>query len=406
MSGPGLRRAVVLATAAALLWAVSANGIAAGLTRSGNIEAAAAIAPDAERLSRRAERLFFANRFADAATDARLALALSPINTRAARVLGLSELGLRHDATGLAAMEAAAAGGWRDNPTQLWTLQAALAAGATDAAMERADALIRRDTIPDQIFAALRTRLADPGLRASLVARLADEPDWRGLMFLDWRHAQPGDLPGIGHLVADIDRSGRPATELELFPLIERLLELGAVRPARALWQARAPRVGWNAGNLLYDGRFAVARAQRIAGTPPRFQWWIDPEATGLASIGDGQEGGAALRLASTSGSSATLARQTLMLAPARYLLLARLRAAGPRDIGAFTFAVRCYPRGIDLPLPEPRIDQTGPGRLRYATSVTVPADCPRQDLLVRSSGEAVVSTTIDLSEITLRPGI
>jgi hypothetical protein len=401
----GLRRLFIALLFAAAAWLVAANGVAAQLVGAGSPSLAATIAPDADRLSRHAQALFFERDYAAAAAAARRALALSPLQVRAARVLGQSELALGHEEAGLAAMEVAGQGGWRDNVTQLWIMQAALGGGDYDEALQRADALIRRAALTDRLFADLRPWFAEPAFRAALVKRLGDGPDWRAQLFLDWRKAAPGEVPGIVQLIADIDRSAAPVTDLELFPLTERLLELGAIGPAHALWLARAPRAGWAPGNLVYDGRFAVARSRQYGERPPRFEWWVDPAQTSLASVDVAADGrGGSLRIASNAGDPVELARETLMLAPGRYRLLARIAAQTGRDVAGLDFALRCYPRDADLPLEDRRVAQAGIGQLRYQGAATVAAGCVRQDLIVRIAGGEPVGGDVAIAEVAVVP--
>jgi len=390
--------------AAAAAWLVASNGLAAHLARAGDPASAVALAPDADRLARHAEQLLSAGHLVEAAGAARRALALSPLQTRAARVLGQVELALGHEDTGIAAMNAAAQGGWRDSPTQGWMMQAALASGDYAEGLRRADALIRREAVSDQLFGAFRDWFAEPEFRVALAARLADKPIWRGKLFLDWRHANADQLPGIEQLVADIDRGAQAATDLELFPLIERMLELGQVAQARALWQAKAPRTGWSKGNLLYDGRFEVAGSRAWGEVSPRFEWWVDPDRAGLATVGPAPDGrDSALRIAGSADPAAVYARQTLLLAPGRYRLVARIFALPARDAASITFALRCYPDDRDVPLGDAQIDPLGGDRLRYASAVAVPAGCARQDLIVKASG-ASVAGTVSIGEIAIVP--
>lgn len=399
-----IRQWASAAAAAAAAWLVASNGLAAHLARTGDPASAVALAPDADRLARYAEQLFGAGRFAEAGDAARHALALSPLQTRAARVLGQAELALGHEDAGIAAMNAAARGGWRDSPTQGWMMQAALASGDYAEGLRRADALIRREAVSDTLFGAFRDWFAEPGFRAALVARLADKPIWRGKLFLDWRHANADQLPGIVQLVANIDRSAQATTDLELFPLTERVLELDQAAQARALWRPKAPRAGWSSGNLLYDGRFEVAGSRAWGETPPRFEWWVDPDRASLATVGPAPNGrGSALRIAGGTDPAATYARQALLLAPGRYRLVARIFALPARDVAAITFALRCYPADRDLPLGDARIDPLGGDQLRYAIAVAIPGGCPRQDLIVKASGTSIADT-LSIGEIAVVP--
>jgi hypothetical protein len=398
-------RGLILLVAAGLTWLVLANGVAAGMALGGDYAGAARFAPDADRLSLRAQQLYFAKDYAGARAVAHQALRLSPIQTRAIRVAGMADLALGHEDAGLRAMNAAALGGWRDNATQLWVMQMALYGGDNDSAMQRADALVRRATIPDRVFAAFRAMAGNASFRDSLIGRLADQPDWRGLMFLDFRRSAPAELPGVIALIGELDRTPRPVSDLEIFPLVERLLELGQIGPAYDLWHARAPRAGLRPGDLAYDGGFAVALAHRGAPSVPRFEWTVDPDATGLATVEPAAAGaGAVLRARSDAGATVTLATQALVLAPGRYALTMDITAQGERDLAGFAVTVRCPGRSGNLTPDNLGLHSLGSDRLRLATMIEVPAACPRQDLVIRARGGTPVGATIMIGNVALRP--
>nr|WP_299854186.1 hypothetical protein [Sphingomonas bacterium] len=385
------------------MWLVLANGVAAGMALAGDDAGAARVAPDADRLSLSAQQFYFAKDYAGARALADRALRLSPIQTRAIRVAGMAELALGREDAGLRAMNAAALGGWRDNATQLWIMQMALYGGDNDSAMQRADALVRRATVRDQVFAAFRAMVGNGAFRRSLIVRLSDQPDWRGLMFLDFRRSAPAELPGVIALIGELDRTPRPVSDLEVFPLVERLLELGQIGAAYDLWHARAPRAGLRPGNLAYDGRFAVALAHRGALSVPRFEWAIDPDATALATVEPAADG-AVLRARSDAGATATLATQALALAPGRYALSMDIAAQGERDLAGFAVTASCPGRGAALTPDAPVLHPLGSDRLRLATTIDVPADCARQDLVIRARGGTPVGATIMIGNVAIRP--
>jgi hypothetical protein len=396
-------RGLILLAAAGLMWLVLANGVAAGMALGGDYAGAVRLAPDADRLSLSAQQLYFARDYRGALAEAHRALRLSPIETRAIRVAGMAELALGHEDAGLRAMNAAALGGWRDNATQLWVMQMALYGGDNASAMQRADALVRRATVRDQVFAAFRAMAGNAAFRRSLIVRLEDQPDWRGLMFLDFRRSAPGELPGIMALIGEIDRTARPVSDLEVFSLVERLLELGQIGPAYDLWHGRAPRAGFAPGNMVYDGGFAVALAHRSAPSVPRFEWNIDPDASGLATVEPAADGhGAVLRARSDAGAAATLASEALTLAPGRYALTMDIGAGGARDLAGFAVALRC-PGGDDLAPGDPGVHQLGNDRLRLVAAIEVPAHCIRQDLVIRARGGTPVGATIAIANVAVR---
>jgi hypothetical protein len=302
------------------------------------------------------------------------------------------------------AMNAAGRGGWRDNPTQLWTLQMALYGGDYDTAMQRADALIRRNTIPDQVFAAFRAMNAEPGFRKSLITRLDDQPDWRGLMFLDLRRASASEIPAAAQLIADLDRTPRPVTDLELFPILERMTELGAADQAYRFWHGKAPKAGWSGDNQLYDGAFAVASKRQGMGSIPRFEWTIDPAGSGLASVEAAPNGqGVALRASTDAGESATLATQQLLLAPGRYQIGARIFARSERDMAGFEFTLRCIADKTDIAFEDQRLQQLRLDQLQYSAMLQIPTGCARQTLDIRARGGTPVGATVSITDLALR---
>ena len=389
---------------AALLGLVAANGIAAGLAVGGDYATATALAPAANHLSHRAQDLFFAGRNDAAIATARAALRIAPLNTRAIRVIGEAELARGHDDAGVDAMNAAARGGWRDNATQIWTLQMALSGGDYDTALERADALIRRNTIADKVFAAFRAMNAEPGFRRSLIARLDDQPDWRGLMFLDLRHASGSEIPPAIQLIADIDRTPRPVADLELFPILERMTELGSADQAYRFWRGKAPRAGWNGDSQLYDGGFVVAGKRQGMGSIPRFEWTVDPDGSGLASVEAAPNGqGVALRASTDAGDSAVLATQQLLLGPGTYRIGARIFARSERDMAGFEFTLRCVVDKTDIPFADQRLQQLRLDQLRYSATLQVPASCARQTLDIRARGGTPVGASVSITDLVLR---
>lgn len=402
-----LRWGVATLGGGALLGLVVTNGIAAGLASGGDYATATALAPNADHLSRRAQDLFFAGRHDAAIATARAALHLAPLNTRAIRVIGQAELARGHDDLGLDAMNAAARGGWRDNPTQVWTLQMALSGGDYGTAMERADALIRRNTIAGQVFAAFRAMNAEPGFRRSLIARLDDQPDWRGLMFLDLRRASASEIPAAVQLIADIDRTRRPVTDLELFPILERMTELGAADQAYRFWHGKAPRAGWNGDSELYDGGFAVAGKRQGTGSIPRFEWTVDPGGSGLASVEASPNGqGVALRASTDAGDSAVLATQQLLLPPGTYRIGARIFSRSERDMAGFEFTLRCVADKTDIPFADQRLQQLRLDQLRYSATLQVPASCARQTLDIRARGGTPVGASVSITDLVLRRAV
>lgn len=380
--------------------------MAAGRARAELYDDAVAVAPSADNLARLAAQLLAERRYADAERAARAALRRSPIQVRAVRVLGLAQLAQGRVQDSVATMNLAARGGWRDTPTQGWVIQAALADGDYETAAQRLDGLIRRDALRGPGLVALRASLNEPGMRSALVERLADSPDWKALLFLELRNTAPAEIPGALALFKQAGKAGVPVGSRDVAPMVERLLELQQVAPARALWADHASRKGWKFGNLLYDGSFDVAQAGVGLESAARFEWRIDgPD--GSAAFGRGP-GGAHLRLSANGDAAATLARQVLALAPGSYQLTARVSTSTPFDRAGYAINMACVPGNGGTIVKANggfAVDPAGGGVVRQI--FTVPADnCPRQDLSFDAlPGRTTTIETVMVSNVALRPG-
>src|SRR3569623_765922 len=172
--------------------------------------------------------------------------------------------------------------------------------------------------------------------------------------------------------------------------------------PPIARWTAM-PRAGVQPGNQLYVGGFAVALAHRGVASVPRFEWTIDPDATGLATVEAVSGGGAVLRGRSDAGAAATLASQALALAPGRYTLTMDIDAGGERDMAGFAIAARCAGSAAALTPDNPDLRPLGSARLRLVAAIEVPAGCARQDLVIRARGGTPVGATITLGNVAMR---
>jgi len=108
------------------------------------------------------------------------ALQLAPLNASALTTYGFAMDLLGRQPRADAAMFVAGRLGWRDLVTQIWLLRRMLLAGDIEAALNHADALMRRqDAVPAPLLAALTAAARDPRTTDALARHLALNPAWR-----------------------------------------------------------------------------------------------------------------------------------------------------------------------------------------------------------------------------------
>jgi hypothetical protein len=401
---PSIRTVAVTVGALLLAALVVANGFAAGLALAGNHGAAIGIVPRSEWVARKAEESFIAKRYDQAAAYSLEAIDRSPIDMIAMRVLGQTRLAKGDAEGGVAAMNMAARGGWRDTKTQLWVIEAALEDGDYETALQRIDGLFRRRELGAQLYAALRPALAIRDYRTMLLKQLHDRPDWRFLMLDDFRHAQPAEFDGIEAFFDEQARTPDRFGGDELTPFTERLLEVGLAARARRLWEQSVGPSG-KSKNLIFDSGFTALSHRNDGGRgAPRFTWRLDERAG--ATIGSAPDGsGPALQLEANPRSRVTVATQVLVLNPGRYRLTTRVMGSGALSIAGYGFAVRCMP-GSDLAI---TAEHYVPDRANAGVAIfefAVPEGCPRQDLQVVGAPTAGTrGAIVYLDDVTLVSG-
>ncbi|HEY0625151.1 MAG TPA: hypothetical protein VGD10_00300 [Allosphingosinicella sp.] len=402
----GLRRTTIRAAIAAIALAAAAKILTLNLAdhavRTRNpmlLQALAPVSPHSAALA--AEAMLTAGDTPSAERLARAALQETPYSAAALRTFGLSLEAQGRPETATAAMAHAGGLGWRDTPTQLWLMDAFVRQGDYEAALERADALARRRQHLPEMRAVLLGAALDPAARPALIARLQQQPNWRGLFFDSVQQLPPERYGAFTQFLADFAaKGGRPAP-WEMTPLTNVMFKQGRYAEAKALWRSYAAGRAVERGNLLLDGGFTVA-ALEVAGQGRPFEWTF-PQPSGSETALEGED--RTLRIASNGNIRLEMARQTAVLAPGRYTLSYDVAAGPGTRIEGYSWQLTCVPSYAAI-YPDPPITRQLNGATRVSQSFTVPAaGCGAQQLqlLLRSGAGRAVDLRFD--NVALRAG-
>jgi hypothetical protein len=313
------------------------------------------------------------------AADARRMLAARPIDGRAFRVLAHAP---GSDAGALLAIAVRRAP--RDRIARAESADRAFAAGDIDGAMAQVDALLRvapRLGVP--MLQHLLPLSADARVRAALLARLADDPPWRGALP---RALAAGEAdPALALALLDALAASKPLPERERAVQVALLRRSGWAGQARAAWLAALPAAARDPqSRWLYDGGFEHEfdagggygwRVARVPGADPGFD--AGAPLQGRRSL--------AVDFAGRAISGFRLA-QWLALPPGDYRLQAALDDATDSE-RPFRWRLACSGGPTLLEL-----DST-PGRRgwqRLAAGFAVPAGCPGQELWLEQAGRSL----------------
>ncbi|HYJ29452.1 MAG TPA: hypothetical protein VEW25_03830 [Allosphingosinicella sp.] len=179
------------------------------------------------------------------------------------------------------------------------------------------------------------------GLRI-LGEMLASNPRWRGefVSYLEMHPPRPDQALGLIAAIRAASPSANVAPERRVYT--HALMGVGDYRRARAAWLEGLPPAARQAHGLLVDGAF---RGLRVG---PPFGWQFHDTASGRAGP-VASSGEAYLDVSYFGGADATLAEQTLALAPGRYRLAARARSDSSISSGEVFWLVRCLPGGSEV---------------------------------------------------------
>lgn len=401
------RAAVAAVVVVPLAWFSVGRGLADQALRGGAAELALTFrpsSPDANALL--AEARLEAGDVQGAAALATEALREAPASVRALRVLALAEEKQGNHEAAAALMSRSAGWGWRDTPTHLWLYQRTMLAGNYVAAMQHADALLRRGRSAETVTPILIASTMIPEARAALIVRLVDRPGWRTPVLRELGARSQEVLPGAESLFRELAASEAPPRAEEVAPFLWRLMANGRYRQARTLWRDLFAADG---APLLIDGGFADADLGKRPQYATPFEWRpATGGATGYAEIATPPVpfGGRALLIEQDGGGAAAFIEQTLVLQPGAYVASAVIQADSPATVQRIGITVRCEGNGT-IATGEERDAPARRNWRRIELPIVVPADgCEAQTIGVATgAGERRDRLSAWIDNVTVRPG-
>lgn len=258
------------------------------------------------------------------------------------------------------------------------------------------DFILRRSNEARQVvLPELAKLMNDPRGRVALASILAADPTWRTDFFqvAARQSGRPADALELMNLVAARRPRGGIALERGLY--LQRLVQAGDHRRARAIWLESLPANQRAANEYLFNGAF------RPIAAPAPFGWTVRQEGQGRAEIVNRGTERPYLDAVYYGGSDVVLAEQQLALAPGRYRLSHLARSDQQPTSGQFSWRVTCSPQGPEIG--RLRVSRVTPQFSRAATEFVVPASCGGQQLaLLAEPGDIAAEIRIQLSGLEL----
>ncbi|WP_420479180.1 hypothetical protein [Brevundimonas sp. FT23028] len=338
-------------------------------------------------------------RYAQAADLAREAVARSPFDVRALRVVGLTEAEAGRDAAADDILTLAGNWSLRDDPAHAWLMNHRLTQGDYTSAFAHADTLVRRrEDIRPRIFSLFTTAATLDQQRAlpRIAALMEANPPWRQA-YLDTLYGDVAGLQVAINLAVLLEKSRAPLNNTELYQLYIQLMEKGQIEAVRVV-RARLNRP--SVAHLVTNGGFGDDSA------PAPFQWRLAQDAGVVAEIvpDDVRPADPALRIDYDGYSASRIAEQLMFLSPGRYRLSAESRTEEGEPAKRLALTLTCAPGDLII-LSAPAAAPGSQVWTPFSADFTVPAGCRAQWLGIETrAGDTRSRTAVWLDRIAVTP--
>jgi tetratricopeptide (TPR) repeat protein len=349
------------------------------------VEAAIRLAPTSPLVLRRAaEAELAAGRNDNAAALGRDALARSPFDVRALRVVGLSEAraGRVDQADDILTL----AGNWslRDDPAHAWLVEHRLRQGDYVSAFAHADTLVRRrQDIQPEVFRLFTVAgIEDPRRSLPVTAGLlAANPPWRPA-YLAGLNQSPEELQVQMNLAILLQASRAPLSNAELQQLYRTLLSKGQIDAVRTV-RARLNRPA--AGAAVTNGDFSDS------AVPEPFQWRLVQKAGVTAEIvaDDLRPANPALRIDYDGYATARIAEQLTFLPAGPHRFVAEVKSETGDPAARLVWTLACASGGRAIAsAPAGRPNAAASTWTTVSARIDVPDGCPAQWLRLETRAD------------------
>ncbi|MBY9063473.1 hypothetical protein K7957_11080 [Sphingomonas yunnanensis] len=392
----GARAALALA-ATALGYAATVRSIADAV-RAQQPERGYALAPgDARVLANLAER--WSGPDATAAQRARAdVLARGALRRDPSAVSAVATLGLDAQIRG----DTAAARRWfgysealsrRDLRTQLWLIEDKVARGDIAGALRHYDIALRTSrSAAGILFPVLGGAIADPTIRSALIRTMAGEPAWSPFFVADVATGD-NDPRAVALLFQGLSSAGVKLDDRARSQVIARLVQNDAIDAAWAAYESMRPHARRTEAR---DPRF---RAQLADPTP--FDWQPVNDAGISVGIQRG-EGGGVVDFVAPASVGGSLLRQFQWLPPGDYMLEGHSIDVNQPPQSQPYWTLTC---GDGRELGRVEVPSSARANGRFSGRLTVPADCPTQNLSLNARpSDSVGGTVGQIDRLWLRP--
>ncbi len=393
---PALQRYGIPAFAAVVALAALCSGLASAAVWRAMPGVAVVLAPwSSSAWLALANQAQMDEKLPDSERAAARALGIAPMEAGAVRAAAYAAIARGDTARGSALFQNAAALGWRDRMTQVWLVQAGLAAGNLQIAAERLDALLRQGTLAEPLMQQMRIVFQQPGGEAAIVERLASGPPWRQGFLNGIADEAPENPAKLLAMLRQMRAAGVPATPQETSLIRWRLGDAGNFGAARAIWLASGGR------GVIEDPGFEAQTGIIPAGGAPYA--WRAPTLAGVrAMVAEGGAGGSrqSALLTSDGYAGGVALAQTIALRPGAYRIAATLRRSDGRTSAPGALRVTCAGTDTALAVLQPRT--LTPQWTRLSASFIVPPGCGAQVVaftLQQTMGEGA---SIGIDEIAI----
>lgn len=280
----------------------------------------------------------------------------------------------------------------RDLQTQLWAIEDAVGHKNIASALHHYDIALRINTNSwELLFSVMSAATTDPAIRVGLVRTLSQKPIWAD-SFIAYTGSHAPDPEATAALFTDLDRAGMTTADGARAPVINALIEQGALEQA---WRFYAANRSGAFRESSRDPRFTSK-----TDAPSMLDWIPIDDGTVSATIQRGDASGV-FDFAAPASVGGQLLRQVQLLSPGAYHVTGVSSGIDQNSTALPYWSLSCRNQGKELG--RVLIPNSSQNNGRFSGRFVVPKGCPVQDLtLIARPSDAVSGVTGQIRRIQL----